>query len=214
MGWWLREPNQVSRVRVNVRSVSGFKDCITMELPQGLGSGMKKNWKLKRQLIDRTEPGDNPRMAMEVWLRDGFLSLIHLENRDGAPDGNRQSRRGACFRQGKKRCLVYTRACGICLCSRRVFAEKIKGGAMSLERDLVAYGNKRERKDSLKISGTICRQKWLDCFKISLTRCRNVFDKYFHHRHSKGKCHPKYIRPTKSANQSRFTMFQKSFFFF
>lgn len=43
--------------------------------------------------------------------------------------------------------------------SRRVFAEKIRGGAMRLERHLVAYGNKRERKDSLKISGTICRQK-------------------------------------------------------
>lgn len=30
---------------------------------------------------------------------------------------------------------------------------------MSLERDLVAYGNKREKKDLLKVSGTICRQK-------------------------------------------------------
>lgn len=49
---WLREPNQVSRERVNVRSVSGYKDCKTMELSQGLGNGMKKNWKLKRQLID------------------------------------------------------------------------------------------------------------------------------------------------------------------
>lgn len=159
---------------------------------------------------------------MEVWLQDGFFSLIHLENRDGAPDRNRQFRRGACSRQGKNRCSVYTRTCGICLCSKHVFAEKIKGGATSLERDLVAYGNKRERKDSLKISGTICIQKWLNCFKISLTRCRNVFDKSFHHRYSKGKCHPnphgitmnyKYIRPPKSANQSCFTIFQKSFFF-
>lgn len=30
---------------------------------------------------------------------------------------------------------------------------------MCLERDLVAYGNKRERKDLLKINGSICRQK-------------------------------------------------------
>ena len=78
---------------------------------------------------------------------------------DGAPDRNRQSCRGACSSQGKKRHLIYTQTGGICLCSKHVFAEKIKGGAMCLERDLVAYGNKRERKDLLKINGTICRQK-------------------------------------------------------
>ena len=66
--------NQVSRMRVNVRSVSGFKDCITMEISQGLGNRMKKNWKLKRQLIDWTEPGDNPRMAS--WGRWKFDSKM------------------------------------------------------------------------------------------------------------------------------------------
>lgn len=60
--------------------------------------------------------------------------------------------------------------------------------------------NMREEKDWLEISSAICRLKLLNCFKISFTYSMNLFNKSFHCRYSKGKCHPNPHGITSNSN--------------
>lgn len=164
----VKGPNHASRVRTRCHS-----RC--QSIFQGLESGMK-NERLKRQLQDWTEFGDNPRMAWwgrrklfpkvvsSHWYtwKTGMVPLPERCARPAEPAPGRERRRH----------LLYLESGGIwphggrCLCSRWAFNRKMTGGARPQERTGEPC-NKREKKDRPEINNAICRQKWFDFFKIS-----------------------------------------------
>lgn len=125
----------------------------------------------------------------------------------------------------KKRHSVYLESGGIwpesgrCMCSRWAFDRKMTGGARPQERTADPC-IKRKKKDRLEISNSICRKNDSISLKSPPTHCMNLFNRSFHHRYSKGKCHPnlygittnsKYTGPVRSVHQSCFTIFQNNF---